>query len=189
MLHYTEERNRGRYIMTQDIQQKIDSHAAWLREIMGLPFEQNNLSVDDMINIVNRLNGTVEFFTGGGQYERVEKVSDESFAIWINETNAPARQKLSIAHELGHLFIDMQYRTDAWAAVEVGASYERDGSGPFEVAANVFATAFLMPKEQYLQIAESTSDENFYYPQEIAKEFRIPEDVAHERGRALGLWT
>jgi len=175
--------------MTRETLQKIDSLAARLRELMGLPSEQKSLSVDEMGDIVTRLSGQIRPFTGGEQHERVEKVSDDSFAIWINETNAPARQKLSIAHELGHLFMDMHYKTDFWKTVAVNASYPRDGSGPLEEAANAFAVAFLMPKEQYMQIAEMTSDENFYYPRKIAEEFRVPEDAARERGRILGLWT
>jgi Zn-dependent peptidase ImmA (M78 family) len=175
-------------MLKAETRQKIDSLAVRLRSLLEVSLECKEL---DLKQIVKNLKGTIEYFTGGEQSERVVKNSKDGFAfvIYINENNTPARQKFSIAHEIGHLFMDMKYKTSGWEKVEEGASYARGNDGPIEEAANEFARAFLMPKETFLQSADNTSDDNYYYPKDIAKEFDVTEEAVLERGRGLGLWN
>jgi len=124
-------------------------------------------------------------------FERVVKAEDGSFIIYLDDTCPPTRRLFSIAHELGHLFLHMRYGDAQWEAIPVGAGYERAPNvfTPVETDANVFASAFLMPEEDFRAAAEKHFDgTRFYNAVEVAKHFGVSVQAAAIRGKDLGIW-
>lgn len=87
-------------------------------------------------------------------------VENDRGMIGVNATDAPVRQRFSIAHEIGHfilhklelpVFIDRKYS----AAFRDGLSSE--GSDPREREANSFAACLLMPEDQVRAKVQKTS--------------------------------
>jgi len=60
--------------------------------------------------------------------------------IWYNLSDTPNRQRFTVAHELGHHFLQHGPRFRDTSATLAGGSYD-----PVEVAANRFAAELLMP--------------------------------------------
>lgn len=60
--------------------------------------------------------------------------------IWYNMADPPNRQRFTIAHELGHHFLQHGPRFRDTSSTLAGASYD-----PVEVSANRFAAELLMP--------------------------------------------
>jgi Zn-dependent peptidase ImmA (M78 family) len=101
--------------------------------------------------VAYRLGLAVEAAELGDDVSGILVVKNESGTIGYNESQAPVRQRFSIAHEIGHyvlhreherLFIDKSY----------SAVFRRDqnsstGEDLREIQANQFAAALLMPEE------------------------------------------
>jgi Zn-dependent peptidase ImmA (M78 family) len=66
---------------------------------------------------------------------------DERAMLWVNGAQAPARQRFTLAHELGHVRCDH----DGRVAVDSFATLNGSTTTPREVEANAFAAEFLMP--------------------------------------------
>lgn len=64
--------------------------------------------------------------------------------ILVNEGHSPVRQRFTIAHELGHLLMHVGTGKAVMFRDEVSSR----GVDPFEVEANAFAAALLMPEEE-----------------------------------------
>ena len=148
----------------------------------------------DIVGAVGRLNGKIEYFSGRDAYrpEEVIKSGGETpaFIMRIDKDNPEARQRFSIAHEIGHLFLHMNYPHKEWDELPAGASYRRE---PFlrpvrEVEANEFAASFLMPRPLFIDVAEQTSSESHYLVKKIAEKFKVSVTAASYRGMKLGLW-
>ena len=115
-----------------------------LREmkIEGLPVDPEDIATRKGIVVKPKPD------TASGVSGMLVKVGDE-FGI-MYATNIPSRgfQKFSIAHELGHYFIDGHID----ALLAKGAHYSRAGffsTDPFEQEADYFAAAFLMPERAF----------------------------------------
>jgi Zn-dependent peptidase ImmA (M78 family) len=81
------------------------------------------------------------------------------FAVYLNidrlESVESARARFTIAHELGHYFID-EHRNALLAGVETHPSQVDFLSGnPIEVEADHFASNLLMPRSRFLKAAKS----------------------------------
>jgi len=144
----------------------------------------------DLNEIIDNLGGRLQYFTGNEQYEKVEKGESDGFVIWINEGNSQPRQRFSIAHELGHLYLHMSFGEDEWDEIESGTSYNRIVGirTGVEEDANEFAASFLMPTELFTKIAESHSDDESFFLDPIAEAFGVPVTSVINRGRNVGLW-
>lgn len=73
-------------------------------------------------------------------------------AIFFNMAHAENRQRFTIAHELGHYFLDSAVRStrsgffvDGQPMVRWRDANSETGEDPEEIAANAFAAALLMP--------------------------------------------
>jgi len=166
--------------------------ADYIRE--KLDIQNHDFDIVDVVR--NRLNGTIEYFSfadvlKGRREEEIAKVTDESFEIRINETNANTRQRFSIAHELGHLFLHMGFGSDKWRETAIGDSRQRKPGhyASEEEDANEFAAAFLMPKSDFEEAAKKSLKDGRYSLEVIAKQFAVSEDAVLYRGRNLQLWT
>jgi len=162
----------------------INDLAASFRKAMNI--EQDPFDIE---KTVSDLGGGVEFFNDSINEEEVVKTEDGSFIIRVDKSGSQARQKFSIARELGHLFMHMQYGNDEWNRIEPGQYRRPPGLyTALEEEANEFSAAFLMPAGRFMEVAKETSDDQFYYPDKIAGIFNTYEDAVVFRGKSLGLW-
>jgi Zn-dependent peptidase ImmA (M78 family) len=77
------------------------------------------------------------------------------WAIVVNASDPPVRQRFTIAHELGHLLIHKYLTPHADGRYQVRFRNERSASGSVreEIEANQFAAELLMPEREVRRLA------------------------------------
>lgn len=145
--------------------------------------------IDDMENIVRLLGGKIEEvafddFCDGS----IQKYGEDSFCIKVSPFQNEQRRNFTIAHELGHLFLHMGFRTnlDVWRAQE-DCVYTRFGTSEQEYQANEFAAALLMPKHEFIKVINEVAVGNKINMEIVAKRFNVSFSAAVNRGRFLGI--
>lgn len=88
-----------------------------------------------------------------------------SVRIWVNPVEADVRQRFTLSHELGHLFLHMLPKYDkegeADTFKDTPNKFHRDGSASqVEREANQFAARLLMPAPLVKDYAKKIADEN-----------------------------
>ncbi|MEW6139775.1 MAG: ImmA/IrrE family metallo-endopeptidase [Thermodesulfobacteriota bacterium] len=73
------------------------------------------------------------------------------FVIFLSPYTSPLRDNFTIAHEIGHYFLHFDHKNQPSNGPVI---FNRYGSGRDEWQANRFAAAFLMPKEEFLEVYE-----------------------------------
>lgn len=58
-----------------------------------------------------------------------------------------------------------------------------------EYEANEFAMAFLMPKDEFLKVAENYLENNIYDCNKIAEYFDVELNIVIKRGQSLGIFS
>jgi Zn-dependent peptidase ImmA (M78 family) len=146
----------------------------------------------DVDEAIARLGGVLERVDDFEYEAKIEKY-DEGFKITIVDTANEQRERFSVAHEVGHLFLHMGYLIDneKWASVGTyrDSVYYRYGHSLEENEANEFAAAFLMPKEEFISVAQEYLNDGTYQISAIAKHFNVSNDAAANRGRWLGIFS
>ena len=117
----------------------------------------------------------------------VRKDGIASFCIAVAPHQPPLWKTFTVAHELGHLFLHMGFRTSwkLWNA-QSESVYRHFGSSAQENQANEFASALLMPKEQYGQVIKEIAKEDCVDMTAVAEHFNVSLAAAISRGRRLG---
>jgi Zn-dependent peptidase ImmA (M78 family) len=147
----------------------------------------------DVQEAVKRLGGilTMENSLENNMEAKVRK-SGDSFQIVLQKTKPAARKRFSIAHEIGHLFLHMGYLIDPekWNRTQEyrDSIYYRFGHGLEEREANEFAAAFLMPEDEFKDIAQQTENTGAGLLNAIALHFQTSKDAVLNRGRMLGIF-
>ena len=126
-----------------------------------------SVPIGNIDEIVEKLGGTIQkeaFFSDGA----VEKEGN-GFKIIVSPFQDEKRERFTIAHELGHLFLHMGYRTnnELWEKQENNI-YHRIGNSEKEYQANEFAAAFLMPATEYLAVLNKVAEGNMVDKSKIA---------------------
>lgn len=141
---------------------------------------------------VRRLRGEIKEVDDAEIEAQIEKRGD-GFRITVSTDKRETRRRFSVAHELGHLFLHMGYLIDEdrWANVGtyVDSVYYRYGFNTEEYEANEFAGAFLMPRAEFVQVANRYRSGDTYQVGPIAEHFKVSADAAKIRGRWLGLFS
>jgi Zn-dependent peptidase ImmA (M78 family) len=119
--------------------------------------------------------------------------TEDSFIITLNNSNysSEKRQKFTLAHELGHLFLHMGFlNKDKWEKTEdyEDTVYARSGYSEEEYDAHEFAAALLMPKDKYAEIVNDNSENGKCDISIIADYFDVSEQAASNRGKWLGIF-
>ena len=144
-----------------------------------------SVPIGNIDEIVEKLGGTIQkeaFFSDGA----VEKEGN-----WLKIIESPfqdeKRERFTIAHELGHLFLHMGYRTnnELWEKQENNI-YHWIGNSEKEYQANEFAAAFLMPATEYLSVLNKVAEGNMVDTSKIAEYFNVSIEAAANRGKFLG---
>ena len=141
--------------------------------------------IGNIDEIVEKLGGTIQkeaFFSDGA----VEKEGN-GFKIIVSPFQDEKRERFTIAHELGHLFLHMGYRTnnELWEKQENNI-YHRIGNSEKEYQANEVAAAFLMPATEYLAVLHKVAEGNMVDTSKIAEYFNVSIEAAANRGKFLG---
>ena len=144
-----------------------------------------SVPIGNIDEIVEKLGGTIQkeaFFSDGA----VEK-EGYGFKIIVSPFQDEKRERFTIAHELGHLFLHMGYRTnnELWEKQENNI-YHRIGNSEKEYQANEFAAAFLMPATEYLSVLNKVAEGNMVDTSKIAEYFNVSIEAAANRGKFLG---
>lgn len=144
-----------------------------------------SVPIGNIDEIVEKLGGTIQkeaFFSDGA----VEKEGN-GFKIIVSPFQDEKRERFTIAHELGHLFLHMGYRTnnELWEKQENNI-YHRIGNSEKEYQANEFAAAFLMPATEYLTVLNKVAEGNMVDTSKIAEYFNVSIEAAANRGKFLG---
>jgi Zn-dependent peptidase ImmA (M78 family) len=146
----------------------------------------------DVQEAVSRLKGQLEEVEDADFEAMIQKVG-EGFRIVISIEKHEHRRRFSVAHELGHLFLHMGYLVDEekWASVGTytDSVYYRYGYTTEEYEAHEFAAAFLMPRTEFLKVANQYKTGNRFQIVPIAEHFQVSTDAAANRGRWLGLFN
>lgn len=144
--------------------------------------------ITDIFETVKELGGIIKEDSNLSIYGdgKIEK-QDDSFAIIIPANLSDSNKNFTVAHELGHLFIHMGYKTDKelWESYKNGV-YAKHDTPELEFQANEFAIAFLMPEETYVKIMKENTAEKAVNIPKIAKYFNVSIDKASYRGKSLG---
>lgn len=146
-------------------------------------------AIDDIKEVVKKMGGSVvedpsiSAFSDG----RVKKIDADSFEIAISPLQTSERKNFTIAHELGHLFLHMGFKTDQkkWETQSYSVYY-RSGKSDLEYQANEFAAAFLMPRSLYKEKMDEYTEGNYVDTAELADYFNVSIDAAANRGKWLG---
>lgn len=166
--------------MDNSTRRMINSLAEDILNIYNIP-----VPIQDIDEIVEKLGGTIQrevSFSDG----TVEK-NGEGFRIILSPFQDEKRERFTIAHELGHLFLHMGYRTNEklWER-QSDNIYHRIGNSEKEYQANEFAAAFLMPANKYLEVLKGLVVDNMVDTSEIANFFNVSVEAASNRGKFLG---
>lgn len=145
--------------------------------------------VSDIDSVVSRMGGRVienpniyDFSDG-----QIRKISNSEFEIIVSPFQSLERRNFAIAHELGHLFLHMDFMTDSDKLRKQSKEvYYRNGSSELEYQANEFAAAFLMPGKDYKNKLDEHIKGNMVNTEKIARYFFVSIDAAVNRGIELG---
>jgi Zn-dependent peptidase ImmA (M78 family) len=112
-------------------------------------------------------------------------VSEGKWLILVNNEHPPTRQRFSVAHELGHLYLH-QYRVPhADRTMKLRDAQSSQGSAFEEIEANQFAAELLMPRDRLLkaldgQVIEYEPDNSSSLKgivKDLAKRFKVSEQA------------
>lgn len=150
------------------------------------------ITKDELIDLISKLGGKVDFAELSLDIDgKIEKKQD-NFLITLNKNViSEERQKFTLAHELGHLFIHMGFLNDKkWKKEKefIDSTFYRKGYSREEYEANEFAAALLMPKDEFIKKAREFSENNRCNINELADYFEVSIEAALTRGKWLGIF-
>lgn len=148
-----------------------------------------SVPINNMEDIVHQIGGLIEerYHFDDLCDGTIRKTGNNSFYIVISPFQNEQRKAFTIAHELGHLFLHMGFRTNhALWEQQNETVYRRFGSSEQEYQANEFAAALLMPKDIYKKKLDDFSNGIHVDISKVAKFFNVSTAAATNRGRFLG---
>ncbi|MGG1685567.1 ImmA/IrrE family metallo-endopeptidase [Pseudalkalibacillus sp. NRS-1564] len=169
----------------------IEELASTIREELGLNIPT---PVEDVPNLLGgKLQFVDEVIKSNESIEAMIKKVENSFEIKIKKNGYEKRDRFSIAHELGHLFLHMGYiiEDELWSSTEeyTDSVYFRYGYGTEEKEADQFAASFLMPKDKFIEKAEENLSGGVFQLRPIADYFNVSLKAVEIRGVSLGLFN
>lgn len=139
----------------------------------------------DIYKVVEELGGEVCFkdFWAEGSKESgsLEARDKDDFTIFIPFDTSEIRDRFTIAHELGHYFLHFLWPRQVLNRENFKLRASRYGSDRAEWEANWFASAFLMPSDEFKRLADS---ENYSLGQ-LSRHFSVSLKAADIRAKVL----
>ncbi|MCG8617580.1 MAG: ImmA/IrrE family metallo-endopeptidase [Desulfobacterales bacterium] len=142
---------------------------------------------------ISKLGGSIEIKDINQDIDAILlKSGNDSFKIHLNDKSSN-RNRFTLAHELGHLFLHMGFIIDRekWDAIdsfEDSVYFRSDTYSLQEFEANEFAASFLMPKEEFIEISEDYLNNNKYDLGPIADHFQVSVKAVENRGKWFGIF-
>jgi Zn-dependent peptidase ImmA (M78 family) len=176
--------------MTRARRKQINELVEAIREEANLA---TPLTLDSLKQFIKELGGRVGYDTLDDDIDGYISRDGNNFSIILNNVNfaSDEREKFTLSHELGHLFLHMQYLDrEAWANAEnyEDTVYARSGYSEEEYDAHEFAAALLMPKDEYKEVvSDNTSDNKVCNITAVAEHFGVSTEAALNRGKWLGI--
>jgi Zn-dependent peptidase ImmA (M78 family) len=157
---------------------------------LSIPIEK-----DDLRDAIENLGGELVEKLVGVPADFDARITKQGSGFKIEIADKPnVREKFSIAHELGHLFLHMDFANKAsWDSKTdyeyVDSTFQRMGRTEEEFEAHEFAAALLMPADDFKNFAEERRTEKGYPIKPIAVHFGVSQEAATTRGRWLQLFS
>ncbi|NWL32931.1 ImmA/IrrE family metallo-endopeptidase [Paenarthrobacter nitroguajacolicus] len=129
----------------------------------------------DLHRFVEALGGQIGYATNSESLH-VRSIGD--FTVYLPHSTSARRDRFTLAHELGHYFLHYLY-----PHVEGERGFERGSRNRAETEANVFASALLMPRDEFVA-AHRRFDGDVW---KLAVNFDVSPDAATVRAKVLGL--
>lgn len=108
--------------------------------------------------------------------EKLKKEADGSYTITLPRDTSPLRDNYTIAHELGHIFLNHPLN----AAGEIHRCQERTR---IEREANVFAAELLMPRDKFIEACAEYDNDSYA----VASVFSVSPTAAAVRMSILNI--
>lgn len=169
--------------MTQKLKFLINEMVQDIRKIYKI-----NGPIDNLENIIPTLGGIL-LKTTDPDIEGIIKTSDDTFMIIIHVRSNASQELINgkIAHCLGHLFLHMGFQINEKLWNEHPEKFDcNKQSCEFEMIANYFGRAFMMPIPDYTTIMAKNTIDTMVNTKNIAKEFHVSMNTAILRGQELG---
>ena len=119
---------------------------------------------------------------------------DGEVKIWINPLDSEARQRFTLAHELGHYVNDMLLKGNMEIKDTPDTLYRDGTSDAREAKANNFAAMLLMPTNEVFskarELIESTTNQSIPvkgFTEKMAEQFAVSKTAMFVRLKVLGL--
>lgn len=129
----------------------------------------------DLDAFLEKLGGTVAYAEGP---ESLHVTRPGKFQIFLPHFTSTARDKFTIAHELGHYFLHYVLQDETKPK-----KFGRGDRNRAETEANVFASSLLMPRDHFKRVwAELNGDE-----WAVARHFEVSPAAASVRAQVLSL--
>ncbi len=145
--------------------------------------------IDNIDTIVQQMGGTIveDSSMDGFSDGKIRKTGANSFEITVSPFQSYERRNFTVAHELGHLFLHMGFKTNQklWDS-QNNVAYYRNGFSDLEYQSNEFAAALLMPEDEYKEIMDKFTEGDLVNTAEVANHFHVSIDAAANRGKWLG---
>jgi Zn-dependent peptidase ImmA (M78 family) len=131
--------------------------------------------------VVERLGGTIRYLPFAEKNSKQASITvekDGKFVIQLLHILFPLQERMSIAHELGHLFLHSRY-----GEIALQAYHDEEYKNELvEEEAYEFACGFLMPEKKFFKVAKYFNNDSV----RVAAHFMVPEPVARQRMINLG---
>jgi hypothetical protein len=145
---------------------------------------------EDMRAFVSRLGGRISYHQevqpGDDFPESIIVQPKGEFEIFLPTVTTSERDRFTIAHELGHLFLHFPKFKRDHPGLTMVATRKIDQNDPMqkrtEWEANWFAAAFLMPEEAFRQRGAASAS-----AAELANFFGVSQSAAQIRASTLGM--
>lgn len=134
-------------------------------------------------DMVGTLGGTIDVTNDPDELERdsgsLVIENEDDFTIWLSPYTSPLRDNFTIAHEIGHLFLHYDSKSQGTRPVV----FRRYGNDRRELQANRFAAALLMPEDQFRRKHKDLNGDRF----SLAGFFGVSESAVRVRAESLSL--
>lgn len=156
-------------------------------EKLAIAVRENLNSIEKNVNMLDVLTELGILFEENESNQPVEPVYKDpngTYVVSLNRKYDPRNpsDKFKLAHELGHLFLHVDFVND-------GDVFGKMGSNQAEYDANEFAAHFLMPSQLFLDEINTLTNANKVDVHALAATFGVSYNAALTRGRFLGAFA
>lgn len=185
-VHYMSEGSEKLPIPAKTLKQLVFKFAESFAKALGFGVG------DPLEPLVARLGGSISYKGNtqlfNGIPESIKVLSSNSFTIYLPVNTCQERDRFTIAHELGHLFLHYPLVQRAYGAHVIMTATRWVDSANVDLQrteweANWFAAAFLMPEFEFRQSCVTNAASSHL----IAARFGVTEKAVEVRAKALGL--